>query len=111
MAKKVISVVAAFGCTIVMCAILGINIQSSIAVIVMAVAYTVIAYKVADDITDGTAITGLMWAVYGCAFVATTLFGIGMTSLSVPVLIAMGVVIVAGIVCYVLQNKNKSRGA
>lgn len=109
MAKKIISVAIAIALTIGMCALLGINITSSLAVIGMAVFYTLIAYKVADDLTDGTKITVCMWIAYAFAVLAVTGYGIGMSLSSVPFLIGMGVCIVGAVICYYLNKNNSGR--
>ena len=108
MAKKVCVVIASIALTVAIAAILGINILNSIAIIVMAVLFTVIIYKAVEDFTDGNKITPLMWGVYGCSLLGTILFGFGMSLSSIPLLIGMGVAFIGAIVCYMIDKKMVS---
>lgn len=111
MAKKVISAAVAVALTCVFCAIFGINIRSSIAVIGMTASFTLLAYWVADDLTDGSKVTVASWVIYGCTFLATVFFGLGMQLNNVYLLIVMGVFALAAVVTYLVAKKKLAKKA
>lgn len=111
MAKKVISAALAVALTCVFCGILGINIRSSIAVIGMAVAFTLLANWIIEDVTDGTKVTVPGWITYGSTFLATIFWGLGMQLNNVYLLIVMGVFAVVAVACYLVEKKKLSKTA
>lgn len=110
MAKKVISFVAAAAVTLIVCACVGIGVQSSLAVCGMAIAFTLLASKIVEDVSDGTMPSWQTWTVYALSFLATVLYGVGMKVGSVPVLIACGVCVALGVLFYYIGKKEAKKG-